>query len=470
MWLAPLLLVVFLTRLSAAQSPETAPFTTAGSLSGIVHDSVSRQPLTGAIVQLVAADNPVNLIRSAVSDSLGRFSLGDIPAGRYKLGFFHPILDSLGIEIPPREVYVAQSAIRMDLATPAPGRLRTAVCGRQSEADSTGVVVGVVRNAADRAPEAGVTVAAHWLEFFFTREGLVRRARQIVAATGDNGWFALCNAPRGATMALIASRGADSTDLIEVQIPEDGFLRHMFYLGTARTNELTQSPQAADPLERTRRRVRTGDGLLNGTVVAAVGNQPLVDAQISMVDGPTARADEHGEWSLRGAPTGTRMLEVRALGYYPQRRPVDVVAGTAPLHFTLTAVETILDTVRVSASRVIDRHGSGFEDRRRSGAGRYLTVDDIARWSPNFTSHILRTVPGVKVEIGITIRGPFGDCSPALYIDGKHASPPGGLTADYMDMVLSPSEIAGVEIYYGSIPPQFQQTLSGCGSIVIWTK
>lgn len=471
MLLAHLLLVVFLTRPTAAQIPDTTHFTNAASLSGVVHDSTSHQPLIGAVVQLVVADDPAKLIRAAVSDSLGRFSLPDLPAGRYKLGFFHPILDSLGVELPPREVYVAHDPIRVDLAIPAPPRLRTAICGPQAGANSIGLVVGVVRNAGGSSPAGGVTVTAQWLEFSFTREGILRRARRLVATTADNGWFAICDAPRGGTMGLIASRGTDSTDLIEVHIPEDGFLRYTMYLGAAPTVGPREAPQTVDPLDHTRRAVRLGDGLLSGTVVAAVGNDPLNGAQISMVDGPETRTNERGEWSLTEVPTGTRMLEVRALGYYPQRRPVNVVVGAAPIHFTLFALETTLDTVVVSSSRIIDRHGSGFELRRRSGAGRYLSLEDIARWSPIFTSHIFRTVPGVKVDIHIKIRGAFGDCEPALYINGIHARPPPeGLTADYVDMLLSPSEIGAVEIYYGSIPPQFQQALSGCGSIVIWTK
>jgi len=138
----------------------------------------------GAMVQLVVADNPAILIRSAVSDSSGRFSLDNVPAGRYKLGFFHPILDSLGVEAPLREVYVEHRPMRADLALPAPARLRAALCGPQSGPDSTGVVVGVVRNAAGGTPAGGVSVAAQWLEFSFTREGRVRRAQRLEATTG----------------------------------------------------------------------------------------------------------------------------------------------------------------------------------------------------------------------------------------------------------------------------------------------
>ncbi|MEO7822498.1 MAG: carboxypeptidase-like regulatory domain-containing protein, partial [Gemmatimonadaceae bacterium] len=72
---------------------------TGATISGVVHDSIARQPLGGATIQLVTDSLP-RFIRAAVSDSLGRFALGDVPPGRYKLGFLHPLLDSLGVDAP----------------------------------------------------------------------------------------------------------------------------------------------------------------------------------------------------------------------------------------------------------------------------------------------------------------------------------------------------------------------------------
>lgn len=125
MWLRPLLLIAVLARLSEAQTSDAAHSGAGAAVSGIVRDGIARAPLVGAMVQLFGADSGSRFGRSAVSDSLGRFTLADVPDGRYTLGFFHPMLDSLGV--------------------------------------------------------AGATVAGEWLELSFTAQGLVRRIPHLVA-------------------------------------------------------------------------------------------------------------------------------------------------------------------------------------------------------------------------------------------------------------------------------------------------
>jgi hypothetical protein len=466
-------------RMVDAQAPDTirgAPRTT---VSGIVHDSIGRKPLAGSVVQLVASDTPTPLARTAMADSLGRFTLDDVPAGRYMLGFFHPMLDSLGVEPPVRELtVVGGQPVRADLAIPSPARLRAAICGARG-ADSGAVVVGVVRDARDGAPASGVAVTVIWAEISFGPQGLTRHMPRRVITTAANGWFALCNIPSTGTIALSASRGADSTDLIEVDVPAERFLRRDLYLGPART-VIVGDAQRGDTLAPPSPR-RTGDGRLTGVVVTAVGGTPLAGAQVGIRDGPRVNANERGEWTLVGAPLGTRMLEVRAVGYYPEHRPVDVVPGAAPVRTALLTMKAVLDTVEVTASR-LNENRRGFVERRRSGPGRYLTPEDIARRQPIVTSDLFRHVPGMRVErteLGDTqvlMRGTFADqCVPAIYLDGHFMR---GLSADDIDGWVKPNEIAGIEIYAGAgVPAQFNPGIGGgglehepCGSIVIWTS
>ena len=360
----------------------------------------------------------------------------------------------------------------LDLATPSPSRLRAAICG-PTATDSSGVIVGTVHDSRDGSPIPGVSVVGQWAELSFTPEGIVRRTPSLVATTGENGWFALCNVPTDAGLVLSASRGADSTDLVEARVPVEGFLRRELYLGAART-VVVPAASSSDTLALPPRRVRTGTGSLSGTVVTT-GGQPLPGARVGLADGPQARTNERGEWTISGAPAGSRTLEVRALGYFPDRRAVDVVAGAPPVRVVLATLKSVLDTVKVTAKRLYNRDRAGFDERRRTGHGRYFTADEVARRNPLNTTDLFRMVSGVRLNrsafdsTSLLVRGiATGWCSPAVFVDGLYIR---GMSADEVDGLAPAHRIAGIELYLGStVPPQFQQQMTGCGSIVIWTK
>lgn len=481
-----LITIVALTRLAVGQS--TAPGQRAGAMvGGVVRDSLAHHPLSGAIVQLVDADARGPRAQTATTDSLGRFSIGDVADGRYVIGFLHPALDSIGLEAPTREVVVnGGRSVRIDLAVPSAQRLRAAICRTAAKNDSTGIVLGFARDATTREALDSARVVGEWAEYTLTRNGFARTLPRIVATTGDNGWFALCGVPAGGTVALSATRGADSTSLIEVEVPAEGFAHRDLYLGAARsvivmdssvtTPVVADSAARADTVVRVPRLVRTGGGRLSGTVRRAPGATPLAGAQITIVDGPQTRADAQGAWTIADAPLGTRMLEVRAVGYYPERRAIDITPQTPPLELALSTLKAVLDTVRVHATTLYSRDRNGFQQRRRSGSGRYITPDDIERRHPINLSDMLRMTPGLYLRRGadsfsqeFMMRGFGADyCSPSVYLDGMQLF---SLDVNDLDATVRPGDVTGIEIYTStSAPAQFQRAFSGCGSIVVWTK
>ena len=271
-----LVVLLILPRLAFAQA----------RISGFVHDSLAHAPLARATIQLVAADDPSRFALSAEADSEGRFVFKDVPPGKYRLGFFHEMLDSLGIDPPLKEVNVAGTApIEADLGIPSAAKLRTAICGAGLSTDSGAVITGFVRDPKGTAA-SGVTVSGDWYEYAIGRGGITRRLARRTATTGQNGWFALCNVPSGGVVALVANRGADSTGLVEVQVPTDGFLRREIFLGRAMT------------------------GHLSGTVVSAIGSRPLANAQVMVANGPQTRTDDRGEFTSSKAHhlSGLRFL------------------------------------------------------------------------------------------------------------------------------------------------------------------
>jgi hypothetical protein len=492
MRLRPLLAAVLLARIANAEPPDTASSVAGASVSGIVRDSIARAPLAGAVVQLVAADNPAKFGRTASSDSLGRFSFNDVPDGTYTLGFFHPMLDSLGVEAPLKGISIYNhTSVETELAIPSISRLRAAICGKPAKGDSSTLVIGTVRDASSGAPAAGVTVRGEWTEYAFGRKGVERRVPRILATTAENGWFAMCNVPSAGVLALVASRGADSTDLLEIEIPHEGLLRRELYLGQQRTIIAAGSAQPTSPFAPSPRTVHLGDGKVTGIVVNLQGF-PLKNALVSILDGPEARSNDAGEFVIENAPVGSRMLEVRALGYYPDRRRVDVVNGAAYSRVILRTLQSVLDTVKVSSTRLRSRDRSGFIERVRTGPGRYLTSRDIAKRPATFTSDLFRTMAGLRIGFAtdtlatdmviavspddmrtsdrrVLMRGIDGDwCAPIIYVDGL-AMP--GLGADEIDAWLRPGDVEGIEVYSeATVPAQFQKWRGGCGSIMIWKK
>ncbi len=82
-------------------------------LAGVVFDSVRGMPLAGARVFLRGTD------REGRSDAEGRFRIPDLPAGVFTVDVGHADLDSLGLEVPLREVTVEEGGISwLELAVP----------------------------------------------------------------------------------------------------------------------------------------------------------------------------------------------------------------------------------------------------------------------------------------------------------------------------------------------------------------
>lgn len=429
-----------------------------GSVAGTAYDSLAHHALGGATIDLVPATPGTGTAASTTSDSLGHFEIDDVLPGAYVVGFFHPTLDSLGIEAPATHVNVVGGArTDADVAVPSAQRIRGAVCKSAAGAkpDSTGMLVGHVNDAITGNAVEDATVTAQWSVFSFSKGHVTSSIPTARATTSSSGWFAFCSLPSTVTISMQVTHGADSSGVVGVDVRPTDVTLHTFYIAKAT--------------------VVTGE--LHGVVRAATNGPPIPDVELTVEGtGLTATSNDQGEFSLSQLPLGTQMLLARKVGFVPGEMAVDLL-GSAPAHveLILPTMANLMDTVRVVATKVYSADDNGFLKRKTSATGYFFDADQVARIQPFQTTDLLRRAPSVRIlESGPTrtlvmpsIMG--GYCRPNFYIDGTKIDNDAALD---LDMLVHPNAVAGIEIYTspGDTPPEFQSGLSSCGAIAVWTQ
>jgi hypothetical protein len=450
-------LAAFAVLADPAGAQATATRTT---VSGVVYDSVGHVPLANADVELAEVGAQRTIARRARSDSAGRFEMSDVRPGRYFIGFYHPLLDSLSLELPTRTLEVTSDPIRVSLAVPSLTTIASVLCPSTYKADSTATVIGRVYDAATLGGVAAGTVRIWWREMVVTNTGgLQQRQPRVNAPTADDGGFAFCAVPANMEFGLVAVREADSTDVVTLAVTPGSVMRRDLYVGRLQSND------SATPQTVFRGRVHTSDG------------RPLANASVAIPrSGSVSRTDEAGRFELSLAPVGTQRVDVRHLGYAATSRVVDFVAGRATsADVTLVSVKQLMDTVRIVAERVYDVDSNGFQKRRKTGLGHYFGPEDVERLHVVHTSDLFYRVPSVRIrgeglDRIVVMRNFFinGECEPTVYIDGVRVSE---MDVSDIDSWVPPEDLAGLEVYNSPerAPMEFT-TLQGCGALVLWTR
>lgn len=452
-------------------------------IAGSVFDSITMRPLAGAVVQLarVAPRGSVDLVRSAVSDSMGAYRFGDVMSGTYLLGFQHVAIDSLGLRAQVQRVDVrTAAAVRAPLAIPSLATIVATVCGRASPTDSLAVLVGNVRDARTDEPLPGSFVSLRWGEILLARGGMRRQTPIVDVYANGEGWYSAC-VPGSTPVLTRASHANDVSGDVELEVPAHAVWRRDLYVGHADAlvtgNDSARRTGAPGEGERV---VTRGTGTVRG-VVRALDGRPIGGVRVAVLSGATeARSDSGGQFTLRGVPQGTHTLEARSLGYLPSQAVVDIVQfRESAAEIVLVSLESfLLDTVRVAAARQLDAAArAGFERRRRGGVGYFLDEAKIDSMRAFSFKDILRAVPGVRFVRGTRIDEQFEEyveltfgrstpCLPAIYLDGMLLV--SGKTD--LDVILTPAVVRRVEVYHRgtALPAEFASS-QHCGVIAVWT-
>ncbi len=444
---------------------------------GFAYDSIAQAPLVNATIQLVSETDRGRSF-TATTDSTGRYRIPGVRSGRYLAGLYHEVLDVLGAEAPTLRLLIRpDTAARLDFGTPSARTARAAICGPTAYGDTTGALIGIVRDAESGAGLNEAKVVVTWNEIQADETGIRNAHRRYPAKVRPGGVYTICGLPAdGGRVEANAEATGRAGGIIDVAVMPRGVVRRDFLLGDSTTAVLVQVPDTMAAVEKRPAyptTVSRGSARLTGMVRGRDG-RVLPGARLQVWgSGVTGRTTDNGAFALSGLPSGTYNLEVRAIGYEPRRVAVDLSSRRA------NAVDVVLEkqvatlqgiTVTGKSSKAAADY-NGFLERKKSSFGRFYTEEDIVNRGAFVMSDVMRTTPGMSVtpngQFGNVVRG-RGGCVPEVYVDGMRVAQ----GADELDNIVKPQDVGGVEVYSGSagLPPQFMSGNSGCGAVVVWTK
>lgn len=442
-----------------------------GRIEGVVFDSLrTGTALAGATVGIV------ELNRYAIADARGRFRFDSVPEGSWSLQLLHPSLDSLDLQLPPRMVEVrGRRRVDVPLFTPSAGTLYGALCRAPRDADA-GVIIGRVRDVAAGTPLADAIVRTEWTEYVVGADGTRSRRATDSARTNREGVYVLCDVPLQTSLDLRVVFGDQRAGPVRVVVDDRIIRRAEFAISTT---DLAGRDSSARGTARFTGRVLTADGA------------PQAFAVVTVVGGrDTVRTGEDGRFAFVGLASGSRSIEIGAIGAEPTAVTVDLLPDAArDTTIVLARAGQPLQkyVVRSNTPAWSLMSQNGFDRRRRMGLGAFVTGEELATFNYPTLVAALQSMRGVSVEYDARgwplpyLRGMAGGrCIPRFYVDNTPmevdgASPLPGVIKPYSDIeaFVPPRSIKGIEVYAspGGIPPQYDQTaLTGCGSIVIWTR
>ncbi|MBI3504661.1 MAG: hypothetical protein HY059_07455 [Proteobacteria bacterium] len=430
-----------------------------GTIVGTLFDSLrSNRSLAGATIVVAELGLYVQ------TNDRGRFEIVAVPSGRYTLAFFDSPLDSLGIESPRVTVDVpASGEIFVHLATPAPLSLLRSLCGRGVDSTS-GAVVGSVRAAEDGSPVSGEMVTSRWSQYAISKDkGLRAQALVSTARSNAAGGYVLCSLPRDIPVDLTLGATSNTHGTASVEIGQRHVVRRDFALARSATT-------AVGAIRGT---VRTVNGRVASNAIVEIGGLGL-----------TMRSDTVGRFAFLGVPVGTWLVEGKSLGSEPVEATVDVpLGGWATLDLVFGR-----DVQALPAATILGRANAvdltGFDTRRRSGIGEFMTAADIERYRFVRVSEAMYRFSGLFVGYSMksgdgapklafkqrSLTG--GDCTPRYYVDGFLESDAIDNPLTEIDLRLQPSGLRGIEMHTAwNAPIQFPpDPQTGCGVVLIWTK
>ncbi len=223
-------------------------------------------------------------------------------------------------------------------------------------------------------------------------------------------------------------------------------------------------------------------GELVGQVVMTEDGTELAGVRVTVAGtGLSSVSDTDGRFRIEAVPEGEHVLTVSYLDLASD------VAGSVPV--AVSGNETVWVTILLEINVIpvrelvvqierVDDLGkmAGFDRRRASAFGSFISREDIDRAQPDRLSQLFYAVPGVRV-VPPPGEDLFGarlvssrsglDCYMQLFLDGIR-QPLGAFDID----LLPPEDIEGIEVYAGPsrTPTLYSHRGAPCGVVAIWTR
>ncbi len=244
---------------------------------------------------------------------------------------------------------------------------------------------------------------------------------------------------------------------------------------TAGTLGLVLAASAVGPASGAAQDENERHSSVTGQVVDAVTGRPLQYVSLGLrpfslaADAATlVVTDARGRFQFGDVVPGRYVLAVEQLGFRSVGDTLDVAAEVRlDMLIQMSATPLEVAPVVVAIPRRPLGPLRGFDLRRETMSGTFLTRDDIEAANVVEFTDLMRTVPGMRV----VPMGAFGSrivmrgCRPDLWLDGTLVS------AGYgdIDSFLRPQDLEAVEVYRGSVVPgEFGTTQ--CGAVVAWSR
>lgn len=431
------------------------------TLRGVLTDSlVTNDTLRGALISLAGREGVV------LTDAHGAFAMENVPRGAQRAVIRHPVLDSMGVTALTVSLVVIDSAVH-PIWLPTPDEFVASLC-KPSRMSGVGALLGTVRRASDDAPVPNAEVVGAWRSSDSSFAGSGTRPRVRVRTDAD-GHYLLCNVPRFSPVELWSVDASDGAPHLRVQL---GARVTAAYDLSIDVQGSTRG-MASGPLSGVRESATAAarNGRVAGRILTLAGDG-LPNVSVSF-DQPRRRTvtDAIGRFVMDSVPPGIRTLEVRSIGFQPQRLGINVRPGEqVNRDITIDRNLAVLGTFVVRASRTATWDSSGFEARKKMGSGYFFTRETLV--GVNDLSTALRMVPGIRGRSSDRsqrlIAGRGAGCLPAFVVNRVRFEAGGNIGPEAM---IRAEDIRAMEVYTSrlSIPPEHQR-YGDCAVIVIWLR